>query len=89
MSDFVPKPKLVFDDSTVAHPVWGEEFNVRRVSDQEQIARALISIANSLAILADEADEMTPIVHAAFIVGDAMNADPPEEAVVPGKGRVS
>ncbi len=64
-------------------------------SDASQATRALISIANSLAILADETDDITPITHAAFIIGDAMcqghsPPDPEHPAfVAPGAKRGS
>ncbi len=47
--------------------------------------RALVSIANSLAILADETAEISPIAHAAFIVGDAMNYEEDLPAPTPDR----
>ncbi len=46
--------------------------------------KALVSIANSLAILADETPIMSPIVGAAFIVSGECDEDtPPVSGVVP------
>ncbi len=60
-------------------------YSGRDVSDMEQATRALISIANSLAILADETAEMSPIAHAAFIIGDAMNYEDDLPAPTPDR----
>ncbi len=61
---WVPKEKLVYECPGGEQNPWS--------SDISQATRALISIANYLAILADETDDITPITHAAFIIGDAM-----------------
>ncbi len=90
MSDVPEYSKpLVYDDSMEEILDLGGNvyYRQRRSSDSEQQTRALISIANSLAILADETAEISPITHAAFIIGDAMctaDADPK-----PGPGGLS
>ncbi len=46
-----------------------------KASPEVNAAYALISIANSLAILADETEEISPIVHAGFIAAEGASAD--------------
>ncbi len=79
---WVPKQKLVYQEPDMPT---GE---VRNISFHAQITRALVSIANSLAIIADETEEMSPILHAAFTIGDAMDTE--DEPTTPiARGRAS
>ncbi len=90
---WVAKAPLVYDDSLYSEEEVGEcmQYGHRKVSDATQITRALISIANSLAILANETEEISPIVEAGFIIGGPPTPTDEEfdAAAAPPKGRSS
>ncbi len=51
--------------------------------------KALVSIANSLAILSDQTDQLSPITEAAFILATYEDDSPQEEINTRPKGAVS
>ncbi len=86
---WIPKVPLVYEEPGTY--IYGAEGTTPRqaLSAESQITRALISIANSLLVIADETSDMSPVIHAAFIIGDAMNAEDDAEPLPLTKGRAS